>query len=135
MDIRLYETQDLVKAICQLTEKLYGQNRRLQIICANPLMVTGIDQALWQFKQLSFIPHMTDLDQVDPMTQPIFITTCADQNLNQAEIIIACNTVPSQIHCESLIGICDSSVTSAFKASYTPDQCFVQMAEGGWKSC
>ena len=133
MDIRLYETTDTTKALCQLTEKLYNQGKRIQIVCANQLMVNVIDQTLWQFKQLSFLPHMTDLDSVDPSTQPIFITSNTTDNLNQAEVIISCNTVPTKADCVSLIGICDPTSSPSFITAYPPNQHFVQTAEGGWK--
>jgi|GEM_PF-5246820 len=133
MDIRLYETSDPIKAVCLLTEKLYKQGKKIQIVCENPLMVSNVDQALWQFKQLSFLPHMTDLDRIDPFTQPIFITSDMDKNLNQADIIICCNTVPHKVDCEHIVGICDSTSCSSFKTTYIPTQHFVQTPEGNWK--
>ena len=133
MDIRLYETSDIVKAVCQLTEKLYGQGKRIQIICGNQLMVVGLDQALWQFKQLSFLPHMTDLDNVDPLTQPIFITSNLESNQNQADVLISCNVIPPKVDFTSLIGICNAEICPQFIAVYPPNQHFVQTEEGGWK--
>lgn len=132
MNIRLYETNDVVKAVCQLTEKLYNQNKRVQIFCANPLMVVTIDNALWQCKQMSFLPHMTDLDAVDPLTQPIFITSRSDENVNQAAIVLSCNTVPKKIDCDDLIGICDATTCSEFINTYPPDQQFIQTENGAW---
>lgn len=134
MDVRLYETSDTVKAVCQLTEKLYGQGKRIQIICANQLMVVSLDQALWQFKQLSFLPHMTDLDGVDPATQPIFITSNQEDNLNHADIVLSCNTAPKKVDCASLIGICNTESCQQFSTLYKPDQHFVQTNEGAWQA-
>jgi DNA polymerase IIIc chi subunit len=133
MDIRLYETNDITKVVCQLVEKIYGQDKRIQIICPNQLMVVSLDQALWQFKQLSFLPHMTDLDHVDPATQPIFITSNSEANLNQADVILSCNVVPKKMNCESLIGICNSEVCPQFMAMYQPNQYFIQTEEG-WQA-
>lgn len=133
MDIRLYETTDSVKAVCQLTEKLYGQGKRIQIICASRPMVVTLDQALWQFKQLSFLPHMTDLDAVNPDTQPIFITSNLDDNLNHADTILSCNAIPQKVDCTDLIGICEEETSQKFAALYKPDQYFVQTNEGAWQ--
>lgn len=133
MDIRLYETTDVVKAVCQLTEKLYGQGKHVQIVCANQLMVVSLDQALWQFKQLSFLPHMTDLDGVQPETQPIFITSNLDDNLNCAEVILSCNTIPQKVDDADLIGVCDQEVSSKFIAFYKPNQYFVQTNDEPWQ--
>ena len=134
MDIRLYETSDITKAVCQLVEKLYGQGKRIQIICQNQLMVVSLDQALWQFKQLSFLPHMTDLDNADPMTQLIFITSNLADNLNQAEVIISCNTTPQKADCINLIGICDTEFCPQFIALYPPQQHFIQMQGEAWQA-
>lgn len=132
MDIRLYETNDTTKAICQLAEKLYDQGKRIQIVCTNQLVMVSLDQALWQFKQLSFLPHMTDLDSVDPPTQPIFITSNLENNLNQADVIISCNAVPKKVSCSSLIGVCNAESCPTFIAIYPPDQHFVQTDDGAW---
>lgn len=133
MDIRLYETTDSVKAVCQLTEKLYGQDKRIQIVCANQPMVVSLDQALWQFKQLSFLPHMTDLDGVNPETQPIFITSNLDDNLNCADVILSCNAIPQKVDSADLIGVCDREVSQKFTVLYKPDQSFVQIDDGPWQ--
>lgn len=134
MDIRLYETNDITKAVCLLAEKLYDQGKRIQIVCVNQLMVVSLDQALWQFKQLSFLPHMTDLDSVDPLTQPIFITSNLADNLNQADVIISCNAAPKKVDCASLIGICNTESCPQFIALYQPAQHFVQAEEGAWQT-
>lgn len=134
MDVRLYETNDITKVVCQLTEKLYNQGERIQIVCLNQLMVVGLDQALWQFKQLSFLPHMTDLDSIDPSTQPIFITSNLEDNLNQADVIIGCNTAPKKVSCASLIGICNAEFYQQFITLYPPTQHFVQTEDGAWQA-
>ena len=143
MDVRLYETPDVLKTACQLTEKLYGQNKRVLIICQNPLAMTALDQMLWSFKQLSFLPHMTDIDKVDPKNQPIFLTCQTNQNLNDAEIVIFCNTISASCFHENqkkevingIVGIFDPNqpFIQKFVDTYPPNQRFTQTVEGGWK--
>ncbi len=132
MDIKLYQTTDTIKALCLLVEKIYVQGKRVQIVCADELTMSNLDQALWQFKQLSFIPHMTDYDHVNPQDETIFITLNNKENLNQADVIINYNMVSETRNCESLVGICNAETSVIFLKHYTPSQHFIQNSQGQW---
>lgn len=133
MDIRLYQTHDVIKAACYLAEKLYNQKQRILILCPNPLMVEAMDQALWQFKQLSFIPHMTDVDNIDPKTQQIFISCNTKENANDTNAVLCCDVVPNHIlDVPVFLGVLSFPLCQEFTEKFQPTQHFVQKEEGGW---
>ncbi len=45
------------KLLCQWTERLYGEGRKIQIVVDSTPSARFIDEMLWTFSQGSFVPH------------------------------------------------------------------------------
>ena len=43
--------------LCKLIEKVYGRKHQLYIHCENEQEAKYLDELLWTFKDISFIPH------------------------------------------------------------------------------
>lgn len=58
MSIRFYVVDhDYYDIVCQLVQKLYLINKKCLILCNSDDEVTALDNKLWAFSRLSFIPH------------------------------------------------------------------------------
>ena len=59
---------------CRLTEKAHNEGHRVFIHVADAAQATALDELLWQFRQGSFVPHVTAeaLESDDDLT-PVVI--------------------------------------------------------------
>ncbi|KJV57258.1 DNA polymerase III chi subunit, HolC family protein [Orientia chuto str. Dubai] len=86
-------TELLNQTICKLLEKCYSNSLKTIALLDDKNMEEVINNALWSFSSISFIPHGCSTDP-EPDSQPIYITT-SYENPNQAKIlalVISCNT-------------------------------------------
>ena len=57
--------------ICRLLEKAYQQHYRCYLYCQNPAQAQQLDNLLWIYKDISFLPHAPYM--VDDLITPIQI--------------------------------------------------------------
>lgn len=76
----------LERALPRLVEKAYTGGNRVLLIESNPERLDVLNQVLWTFSTLVFLPHGAVKDGA-PEDQPILLSPTAD-NLNQADIAI-----------------------------------------------
>ena len=62
---------------CRLTEKIYKMGLTCFIATASPEMTTTLDQALWSFREQSFIPHAC-YSRDDTPTEPVLVSHTAN---------------------------------------------------------
>jgi DNA polymerase-3 subunit chi len=69
------ESDNKNRLVCDLTDKIYSENKKLVFHVANPTVAKEFDQKLWIWKQSSFIPHIyvEKLDQ--SYEEPVVITS------------------------------------------------------------
>lgn len=78
----------LEKVLPALLTKIYDQQKYTTVRVPTPEAVQRVDQFLWTYNPLSFLPHGCALTSEDPPeAHPIWITT-ALENLNQSEILV-----------------------------------------------
>ncbi len=65
----------LLRFACQLTEKVYSLGHQVHLHSANEQMARKLDQSLWTFSELAFIPHQrVDADHPLPAGEPAPVT-------------------------------------------------------------
>lgn len=69
-----------------LLEKALHTGKTVVVKCPNVERMQRIDEALWAYKEESFLPHGTPDDGFKE-NQPIYLTT-EDENPNNAEILV-----------------------------------------------
>ncbi|WP_184037560.1 DNA polymerase III subunit chi [Chitinivorax tropicus] len=77
---------DRAGVVCQLTAKAVAQGKRVMIFTSSPAETDAIDQRLWTFNQLSFIPHCRANHALANET-PVIIDHLSD-NIPHHEILI-----------------------------------------------
>src|SRR5258706_15409964 len=74
--------------VCRLARKVHGAGHKLVIFSADGAILSALDQSLWTFSQLDFIPH------------------CQAQSPLAAETPIVLASEPSRLsHCEVLVNL------------------------------
>lgn len=143
-DVRFYHLtkSPFEKALPQLVEKIYKQDKRAVIQVGSEERLKSVDNFLWTYSQSVFLPHGTEADG-RPEEQPVWITL-KDENPNQSEVLILCDSTNSDhvkdfnICCEIFDGYDDQAVSNArekwksykeqgFQVSY-----WQQGEKGGW---
>ena len=63
---------------CEIAEENYARGRRVQILAVDQEQAERLDDLLWTFKPVSFIPHGLWVGSPDEPAQPVVITTKRD---------------------------------------------------------
>ena len=77
---------DYTKALCKLIETIWLRSNKVIIYCQDALKLQKMDEVLWSYEQLSFLPHVLDNDNIAPST-PVVLTS-NERNINNANIIV-----------------------------------------------
>jgi DNA polymerase-3 subunit chi len=80
------ERQRVDQALPGLLEAALTDGRRVLVRASSDEMVAALNERLWTYDDASFLPHGAAGDG-DPMTQPIFLTTEAE-NPNAATMLV-----------------------------------------------
>ena len=83
--------RDIVTDICILIEKLYKQEHKILVLCADEETVTVLDNVLWGFNEDSFIPHYK-IEKDIRAYYPILIASDTEE-VYQHEVLLALNGV------------------------------------------
>jgi DNA polymerase-3 subunit chi len=105
MQVNFYQLtlSPLDKILPRLLEQIITQKaNRILLVCPDKSTMQKMDALLWTFAQLSFLPHATEDDPM-PEEQPLLVTTSADHNLNNANIICTLTYQKPLINFEKLI--------------------------------
>jgi len=94
-DISFYHLQaePLDRALPRLLEKVLEREYRTLIRGTSEERLTSLDESLWTYKSLSFLPHGRE-GEGDPATQPIFLTR-DEGNQNSAQVIVLIEDAPA----------------------------------------
>lgn len=89
MDIRFYQltTLSLDQALPRLIEKAYDAGFRGVVYFDFEDDLRAVDEALWTFSQMSFIPHGRH-DEAYPAEQPFYFTT-TDEVPNNPNLLVS----------------------------------------------
>lgn len=136
MDIVFYELMvtSVEKALPKLVEKIYEKGLRTHIYCPDDVVLKILNDCLWTYAQLGFLPHGTVLDPIHRHAEnPIWLSLSLDF-VNTPDTLIS--LVPKQIDFKGkLIYFYDKNTdVSAFKFLQNPKSViWNQDIEGGWK--
>ena len=92
MEINFYQSDEtLHKIIATICLKLINDDKKIVIYNQSQEIINYLDDSLWQFPKLKFIPHATYQDN-NKEKQPIYITN-NQENPNQASHLILINQI------------------------------------------
>jgi len=72
--------------LCRVVEKAHHQSHQIYVLANNVQEAQAIDEALWTFKETSFIPH-TGPNETMAMSIPVHIDTIAPNAAHQDVLI------------------------------------------------
>ena len=73
------------RMICRIVEKAWQQGHSVYIRCEDTSVVRTIDDMLWQFKDVSFVPHALEGDDTNPA--PVALGTSVNKSAD-ADILV-----------------------------------------------
>ena len=68
--------------------KILENSKKGYILCKNKEEMKQLDNLLWTFSQLSFLPHATEEDDYQEAQSLLLITKCPASNLNDKFLIL-----------------------------------------------
>ncbi|MDF3048150.1 MAG: polymerase subunit chi [Candidatus Midichloriaceae bacterium] len=77
---------DIAKALAKLIETIWLKSNKILIYCKDKELLQRIDEVLWTYEQLSFLPHVFQDDEIASKT-PVVLTYDM-QNANSANILV-----------------------------------------------
>ena len=123
MEISFYKIKNemLIKTICQIVEKAYYNNFRININVQNELLENEINKSLWTYSQKTFIPHGSSCDPL-PEQHPVYISQL-HENLNKANLKIFINNIEiCRSDYKKIIYIFTDSENNEFKSKELYDE-------------
>lgn len=85
-----------VKTFPKILESIVSKGIKVQVACDNETEASELDNLMWTFEQLSFLPHALDSDE-NMQDHPIIISA-KDAVFNNSDILaIAGQEIPSKI--------------------------------------
>lgn len=87
-EVNFYKIEDtsFLKIFPKLIEAIVAKNNKVMILTKDQEQTKLIDELLWLYSQLSFLPHATFQDELK-VYAPVYITTDKYDNANNANII------------------------------------------------
>ena len=87
------------KILPKLLESIIARDNKIILLAANDEQISLLDDLLWVYSQLSFLPHATYKDELRE-ENPIYITTSEQDNIIKANFIavISENYVPFNLN-------------------------------------
>lgn len=89
------QSEPLERALPRLLEKVLERGFRTLIRGLSDDRIELLDDSLWSYKPVSFLPHARDGDAADPAVQPVFLTTKAEGNANGATVLVLIEDAPA----------------------------------------
>ena len=93
MDVRFYylQSEGFVKALGALLEKIIAKSYRCLILTKNEDQRISLNQQLWTYRSLAFLPHGTweDPEELRAM-QPIWLS-CIFEAFNHPQVVVMLN--------------------------------------------
>lgn len=74
-------------------ERLYGEGRKTVVWVADDRLRTILDEYLWTFEQLAFIPHVVWTEDMGEVVDPV-VLVAQEANPNGAEALVVADELP-----------------------------------------
>ena len=114
--------QDKIMYACRLTRKARGADHRIVLLASDRAQRDALDQALWTFSELDFLPHVTADDPLAPQS-PIVIAELQAAELPHHQLLLNLSgTTPADFaRFERMIEIigCDDADKSGGRERWT----------------
>ncbi|MDB5772655.1 MAG: polymerase subunit chi [Burkholderiales bacterium] len=81
------DVPDKISYTCRLVRKARAANCRLVLLTRDNADLAALDQALWTFSELDFLPHATVDDELAPGT-PVVLTDSDTADVPHHEILV-----------------------------------------------
>lgn len=76
-------------------ERLYKEGRRTVIWVADDRLRTVLDEYLWTYEQLAFIPHIVWTEDLGEVVDPV-VLLASEANPNEAEALVVADDLPPE---------------------------------------
>lgn len=76
-------------------ERLYSEGRKTVVWVADDRLRTVLDEYLWTFEQLAFIPHIVWTENMGEVVDPVVLVS-QEANPNGAEALVVADDLPPE---------------------------------------
>jgi DNA polymerase III subunit chi len=73
-----FNTSDKLQYVCRLLRKIYKSGKKSVVFCSDAQQLGRLDQALWSFSPLDFLPHVRAGDPLAASTPIILLNQASD---------------------------------------------------------
>lgn len=81
------------KILPKLLESIISKGNNVHVLCENEEQMKKMDDYLWTYEQLSFLPHATEADEILDK-QPIVLSTKEEVHNNASVAVVFNNMLP-----------------------------------------
>lgn len=112
MQVTFYEliASSLEKALPRILEKIYESGLKAVVRIENMERLKSIDNAIWTYTTMGFIPHGTMMDPPEFIPhQPVWLTTQDDNPIGASVLVITTKSYVINIAYDRLLDIYDGN--------------------------
>lgn len=124
-NITLYKVNDILDFATKFLYKLYEKKHRVIFLHDNEEFLNKLDEVLWMFKQISFIPHVKENHPLASKT-PIVLSQFPFKNINEADTLVMINTNEIVDFPNLVKGFSDAALYEQEKQKHQNATCWVQ---------
>jgi DNA polymerase III subunit chi len=73
-----FNAADKLEYVCRLLRKIYKTGKKTVVFCSDSQQLGRLDQALWSFSPLDFLPHVRVGDPLAAITPIILLNQASD---------------------------------------------------------
>ncbi len=88
-----FNAPDKLHYVCRLLRKIYRSGKKSVVYCPQPQMLHELDQSLWTFSQLDFLPHVKASDPLAART-PIVLLPQAGETVHHDVLVNLASEMP-----------------------------------------
>lgn len=142
LNVTFYEcvTHPVERVLPKLLEKIYATHQKCLVLCKTQEQLEQIDNILWTYAQLAFLPHGSKQNMEDLKNlQPIWLSLEIDSPLHEGVLVNVSETIitPSQVTQRILDIFSDASKAKerfdVYNRSGVLLQWFKQDSKGTWQ--
>ncbi len=137
------QAEPLERALPRLLEKVHERGMRALIRFRNTSLLDQLDQALWTFKPVSFLPHGKAAEN-NAGHQPVLLALEGEENTNQSTVLVLLEDsdapdLADYDRCLYMFDGNDSDLLAAARERWKQlkaegvDVTYWQQGEGGWQ--
>jgi len=120
------------KFVPKLVEQIISKGSKVFILCRDEEQVKSYDELLWSYEQLSFLPHVTNIDHTAAETAIVIGANLEQSNGKNVMLCLRAEKLNIPTNFEKVIYLKNKDFNENYLPAGIDVSSFKQLANGSW---